>query len=95
VQGAETFREAGREDPLLRGKVVTVFIMPPIMEELESRLRQRSTDDEAEIQRRLGVAREEVKQRERYDHYILSGTRDEDFAALHKIYLKEKTGRSA
>lgn len=94
VQGAETFRQAGREDPLLKGKVVTVFIMPPSMEELENRLRERSTDDEAEIQRRLGVARQEVQQRERYEHCILSGTREDDFAALHKIYREEKALRS-
>lgn len=90
VQGAATFRDAGREDPLLRGKVVTVFIMPPNMDELESRLRHRSTDDEDEIRRRLRVASDEIKQRELYDHCILSGTRYEDFEALHKIYLKEK-----
>ena len=94
VQGAATFRQAGREDPLLQGKVVTVFIMPPSMEELENRLRERSTDDEAEIQRRLGVARQEVQEREHYEHCILSGTRDEDFAALHEIYREEKAARA-
>lgn len=93
VQGAATFREAGREDPLLRGKVVTVFIMPPNLEELESRLRHRSTDDEDEIQRRLRVARDEMKQRELYDHCILSGTRFEDFEALRRIYREEKAAR--
>ncbi len=94
VQGAATFREAGREDPLLRGKVVTVFIMPPSMDELESRLRHRSTDDEDEIRRRMRVARDEMKQRELYDHCILSGTRYEDFEALQKIYREEKAKRS-
>ncbi len=90
VQGAATFRAAGREDPLLQGKVVTVFIMPRAMAELEQRLRYRSTDDEAEIQRRLQVARGEVEQRDHYDHCILSGTRDEDFAALRQIYREAK-----
>lgn len=94
VQGAATFREAGREDPLLQSKVVTVFIMPPSMDELESRLRHRSTDDEDEIQRRLRVARDEIQQRELYDHCILSGTRYEDFEALQKIYREEKAKRS-
>lgn len=93
VQGAATFREAGRDDPLLRGKVVTVFIMPPSLEELESRLRHRSTDNEAEIQRRLRVARDEIRQRDLYDHCILSGTRFEDFKALREIYDKEKNAR--
>ncbi|MGB0745190.1 MAG: guanylate kinase [Opitutales bacterium] len=93
VQGAATFRQAGSEDPRLRGKVVTVFIMPPDMAELESRLRHRSTDDEDEIRRRLCVARDEMKQRELYDHCILSGTRFEDFEALQSIYRKEKAKR--
>lgn len=95
VQGAATFRDAEREDPMLHGKVVTIFIMPPSMEELESRLRHRSTDDEDEIHRRLCVARDEMKQRELYDHCILSGTRYEDFEGLQKIYREEKTKRSA
>lgn len=90
VQGAATFRDAGREDPLLQGKVVTIFIMPPSMDELESRLRQRSTDDEDEIQRRLRVARDEIQQHALYDHCILSGTRFEDFEAIRKIYREEK-----
>jgi len=90
VQGAATFRQAGREDPLLRGKVVTVFIMPPSIEEIENRLHGQSTDDEAEIQRRLRVARREIEERQHYEHCILSGTRDEDFAALHQIYRREK-----
>ena len=93
VQGAATFREAEREDPLLQGKVVTVFILPPSMDELESRLRHRSTDDEDEIQRRLRVARDEIQQRELYDHCILSGSRYEDFEALQKIYRHEKAKR--
>jgi len=94
VQGAATFRDAGREDPLLRGRVVTVFIMPPNLEELESRLRQRSTDDEDEIQRRLRVAQNEMLQRDLYDHCVLSGTRFEDFEALRRIYLQEKAERN-
>lgn len=93
VQGAATFRKAGQEDPLLEGKVVTIFIMPPSIEELESRLRSRSTDDEAEIQRRLAVAREEIKEEALYDHCILSGNRFEDFEALKTIYLQEKSAR--
>jgi guanylate kinase len=94
VQGAATFRDAGREDPLLHGKVVTVFIMPPTIHELESRLRHRSTDHEDEIQRRLRVAQSEMRQRELYDHCILSGTRFEDFEALRRIYSQEKAERT-
>lgn len=91
VQGAAQMRETSEKDPLLKGNVVTVFIMPPSLEELEARLRGRGTDAEDEVQRRLKVAIEEMKQSEFYDHTILSGTMDEDFAALKKTYLAAKS----
>jgi len=86
VQGAAQMRETAQNDPLLKGKVITVFIMPPSVEELEARLRGRGTDPEDEVQRRMKVALEEMKQSKFYDHTILSGSRDEDFAALQTIY---------
>jgi len=92
VQGAAQMRETAQNDPLLNGKVVTVFIMPPSTDELEARLRGRGTDAEDEVQRRMKVAVEEMKQSPLYDHTILSGTRDEDFAALNAIYQNAKSG---
>lgn len=86
VQGAAQMRETAKNDPLLEGKVITIFIMPQNIEALEARLRGRGTDAEDEVQRRMKVAIEEMKQSPHYDHTILSGTRDEDFAALKAIY---------
>ncbi|TVP81787.1 MAG: guanylate kinase [Puniceicoccaceae bacterium] len=86
VQGAAHMRTTAQQDPLLQGRVTTVFIMPPSFEELEARLRGRDTDAEEEIQRRLQVARDEMQQSEHYDHVILSGDPDADFAALKGIY---------
>lgn len=90
VQGAAQMRQTALTDELLKGHVVTVFIMPRTLEELEQRLRGRATDAEDEIQRRMQVARDEMQQHELYDHTILSGSRDEDFLALQKIYFDEK-----
>lgn len=90
VQGAATFRKVAQEDPLLKGKNVSIFIMPPDVAELERRLRGRGTDAEDEVKRRMRVALEEMKQAELYDHIILSGSRDEDFAALKAIYENAK-----
>lgn len=90
VQGAAQMRETAQNDPLLKGKVVTVFIMPPSIEELEARLRGRGTDAEDEVQRRMRVAAEEMTHSPHYDHTILSGSREEDFAALRAIYENAK-----
>lgn len=90
VQGAAQMRKTAQDDPLLKGKVTTVFIMPRTIEELEARLRGRGTDTEDEVARRMQVAVEEMKQSVWYDHTIRSGTRDEDFSALLKIYQDTK-----
>lgn len=90
VQGAAQMRETSEQDPLLKGNVITVFIMPPSVEELESRLRGRGTDAEDEVQRRMQVAIDEMKQSDFYDNTILSGSMDDDFAALKAIYTGAK-----
>jgi len=93
VQGAAQMRETAQEDPLLQGKVVTVFIMPPTIEELEARLRGRGSDPEDEVQRRMQVALKEIELSEHYDRRILSGSRDQDFTALRTIYEEAKAAR--
>ena len=86
VQGAAQMRETAQNDPLLKGKVITIFIMPPTIEVLAARLRGRGTDTEDEIQRRMAVAVEEMQLSKYYDHKIVSATREEDLAALVAIY---------
>lgn len=90
VQGAATFRATAKEDPLLEGRVVTIFIMPPDGEELEQRLRGRGTDADAEIERRLKVAQEEMRQWPDYDYCLPSGSREEDFDNLRSILRAER-----
>jgi len=89
VQGAATFRETAHSDPLLKGHVASVFLLPPNIEELEERLRGRGTDDEAEIARRMQVARDEIKHRENYDHCLTSASKEKDFQSLLTIYESE------
>jgi guanylate kinase len=75
VQGARKVR-AGRLP------TSTVFVMPPSFEILEQRLRGRSKDSEAEIQRRLQVAREEVGAFSEYDFVVVN---DELTAAVDRL----------
>lgn len=65
VQGAKSIREKMRE-------AVTVFITPPSLKELEMRLRGRSTEPEADIQRRIAAAQEELNQIDRYDFAVVN-----------------------
>ncbi len=90
VQGAATFRQASQSDPLLAGRVVSVFIEPPSMEELERRLRGRASESEATMRVRLETARMELEQAGEYDYRLLSGERADDFKRIEAIYLAEK-----
>jgi guanylate kinase len=65
VQGARKVRQRGIE-------MTAVFVMPPSFEVLERRLRGRSKDSEAAIQRRLQVAREEVASFAEYDFIVVN-----------------------
>ncbi len=52
--------------------VVSIFILPPSMEELEKRLRGRGTDSEEVILKRMGAAQVEIEQARRFDYVILN-----------------------
>ncbi|BET25582.1 guanylate kinase [Limnobacter thiooxidans] len=52
--------------------VVSIFILPPSMEELEKRLRGRGTDSEEVILKRMGAAQREIEQATRFDYVILN-----------------------
>ena len=65
VQGARKVRQRGIE-------TTNVFVMPPSFAVLEHRLRGRSKDNEAAIQRRLAVARQEVAAFTEYDFVVVN-----------------------
>lgn len=90
VQGAATIRAKAQEDPELKRALVSVFLTPPTMEIIEGRLRRRATDAEAVIQKRLGVARQEIAQWKNFDYLLLSSTIPEDLRRMLGILEAEK-----
>ena len=78
VQGARKIRRRGVP-------AVTVFVMPPSLQVLESRLRGRCTDSEAQIQRRIDVAREEIKAFREYDFVVVNDEVGEAVEHLRSI----------
>ena len=61
---------------------ITVFIMPPSMEELERRLRSRGTDAADTIALRLSNALEEIDQRECCRHVLVNDDLEKTIQAL-------------
>lgn len=69
---------------------VFVFIVPPSWAMLEERLRRRQSDAEAEIQRRLQRAREEVKHYAEYQYVIVNDDFGRAAEELKAIILAER-----
>lgn len=61
---------------------VGVFVLPPSYDVLEQRLRGRSKDSEAAMQRRLATARAEVAAFDEYDYVVVN---DELDACVHRL----------
>ena len=82
VQGAATIRERAATDPVLSRSLLTVFLCPPSLKELEHRLRGRGTDTDEAIAKRLAIAKDEIAQSEKFDHTLTSQTREADAGRL-------------
>ena len=67
-QGAQQVRR-------LMKQVVSIFVLPPSLEALESRLKGRAQDSAAAVTRRLAAARDEISHVGEYDYVIIN----EDF----------------
>jgi guanylate kinase len=90
VQGAASIREQAEEDIELKRSLVSVFLTPPTLSELELRLRRRGTDSPQEIKKRLAVARQEVVQWKNFDYLLISTSIAEDLRRMLSILEAEQ-----
>lgn len=86
VQGAATLRKVAEKNLQLRAALVSVFVMPPNVEELRSRLVGRGTDAEDEVERRMKVALDEMARVNEFDFCLVSDSRERDFERICAIY---------
>ena len=69
---------------------VGIFILPPSMEELESRLRGRGQDSEDVIRRRLANAREELEHQDEFEYAIINKDFEAAKGELAEIIRNER-----
>src|SRR4029077_1959144 len=70
---------------------VGIFVLPPSFPVLEERLRGRSKDTEAQIQRRLAVARSEVSAVNDYDYAVVNDDVESAVGRLRSIVEAERS----
>jgi len=73
--------------------VLTVFILPPSMQELERRLRGRASETDEVVQRRFQAARREIEHYGLFDYLVVNDTIDEAFDELRSIITAERARR--
>jgi guanylate kinase len=82
VQGARQVRAALAD-------AVQVFIAPPSLDALRTRLVGRGTDDGAEVERRLRVAEQELRAQPEFAHVVVNDRLEDALAQLTAIVAAE------
>ena len=87
-QGAQQlYQQAGQD-------VVRVFILPPSVDELERRLRQRGTDAETVVEARMARANAEISHWDGYDYVLINDNVQTCFEQVRTILDAERLRRS-
>lgn len=84
-QGGQQVRRSS-----LAKDVVSVFILPPSIADLESRLRGRAQDSDAVIAGRMAKSRDEISHWAEYDYVLINRDIDAAEAELRTILLAER-----
>jgi guanylate kinase len=76
-----------------RGDLVSVFILPPSIQELERRLRGRAQDSEDVMRNRMARAADEMSHWPEYDYIVVNREVDESIAQVKAILTAERLRR--
>ena len=87
-QGGQQIRNSA-----LGRDVVSIFILPPSIADLESRLRGRAQDSEAVIADRMAKSQDEISHWAEYDYVIVNSDIDKAFNELTTILQAERLRR--
>ena len=81
VQGAKQVKEKMPE-------AISIFIMPPSIQELEARLRGRHTESEEAIQKRLHQVTREIEAGKNFDYRIINDKLEQALSDMQQIFDK-------
>lgn len=82
VQGADFFKKEFGDEAKI------IFLEPPSVDELESRLVNRGTEPAEVIKERVANAKEELKRKNDYDFLVLNNDLEVAYKKLEEIFLK-------
>jgi len=86
-QGTQQLRERARHD------LVSIFVLPPSMSDLERRLRRRAQDPDDVIRARMATAADEMSHWAEYDYVVINTDIDRAFKEVQTILAAERLKR--
>ncbi len=86
-QGTRQLSEKSRDD------LVSIFILPPSMNELERRLKARAQDSEEVVAKRMMKAEAEISHWQEYDYVIINQDLDQTLEKIDHILKSERLKR--
>jgi guanylate kinase len=87
-QGARQIKEKFSSD-----QIVSIFILPPSIQELERRLRARAQDPEEIVQQRMREARNEISHYEEYDFMVINDDLNGSYQKIRSIIETKRVAR--
>ncbi|CAA7622044.1 guanylate kinase [Candidatus Terasakiella magnetica] len=86
-QGTQQLRQNARDD------LVSVFVLPPSVDELEKRLRGRAQDSDDVVRKRMAKAGDEMSHWPEYDYIIVNSNLDYSIASVQAVLTAERLKR--
>jgi guanylate kinase len=77
-----------------RENILTIFILPPSIEELHKRLRNRAQDSEEVVLKRMQMAKSEVSHYDEYDFILINEDLETTYQKISKIIDSNRIKRS-
>ena len=85
--GARQMRQKAPDD------VVTIYLLPPYIKELRTRLENRATDSQEQINKRMGMVLDKMSHWKEFDYVIVNVDVEETIAKVQKIISGERMKR--
>ncbi|HLD77271.1 MAG TPA: guanylate kinase [Rickettsiales bacterium] len=87
-QGSRQIKEKFDKD-----SVISIFILPPSLAELERRLRNRAQDSQEIVQSRMNKARDEISHFDEYDYILVNDDLDSTYKKIRAIIDAKRVAR--
>ena len=87
LQGTQQLMNESKDD------LVKVFVLPPSVEELERRLKERKQDEDEIIQKRMSRASDEMSHYAEYDYILVNDDFDKTIKSIMAILYAERLKR--